>query len=335
MRRAFASLAIAVAAIASSDIAFADGWFDCGNNGCDSACCDSACDDCDAGSDCCCDCLTELIRPSDRCFDDFISPMIDFVHFEDPRNVTELRPIFVHHRFPKALGPLGVPAGGSLQLFALQFRFALTERLSLIAVKDGYAIDSSEGALGGLLDSGWADVTAGLKYNLLRNVKTGTLLSAGFTYEIPMGSEQTLQAVADGQFHFFASGGQRFCDGKAHFLSSVGLQLPVDQTAQSTTGHWNNHLDYRVHDKLYLFTESSWWHWLDEAEVGNAFGVSGLDLLNLPDTAVEGNDVVTHNVGLKIKPNRNTEFGLAYEFPLTGFEDIIRDRWTMDAIFRY
>ncbi|MCM2372020.1 hypothetical protein [Aporhodopirellula aestuarii] len=313
---------------------------DCGNVGCDSlACCDAA--------GCAESCLPKLdsfaqklgcggcIQKSDQCFDDFISPMIDFVHFEDPRNVTELRPIFAHHRFPNQLGPGGVPAGGSLQLFALQFRIALTERLSLIAVKDGYVIDSSEGALDGLLDSGWADVTAGLKYNLVRNVKTGTLLSAGFTYEIPMGSEQTLQSVGDGEFHFFATGGQRLFDGNAHVLSSFGWQLPVDQSVQSTTVHWNNHIDVRCHDKVYLFTENAWWHWTDDADTGSAFGVSGLDLLNLGDTAVEGNDVVTQNVGMKLKPKRNMELGMAYEFPLTDFEDIIRDRWTFDAIVRY
>ncbi|TWT95535.1 hypothetical protein [Neorhodopirellula pilleata] len=317
---------------------------DCDLLCCDSAtCCDSGCDA--AGGFGCCSALDSFaskltglgcIQPSDKCFDDFISPMIDFVHFEDPRNLTELRPIFVHHRFPNELGPLNVPAGGSLQLFALQFRIALTDRLSLIAVKDGYAIDNSEGDLDtALLNSGWADVTAGLKYNLVRNVKTGTLLSAGFTYEIPLGSKGTLQAVGDGQFHFFATGGQRLLDGRAHVLSSFGWQLPVDQSVQSTTVHWNNHLDVKVTDRIYLFTENSWWHWVDDANVGNAFGVSGLDLLNLGDTAVEGNDVVTHNVGAKFKPKRNIEAGMAYEFPLTDFEDIIRDRWTFDFIVRY
>ncbi|WP_404310236.1 hypothetical protein [Neorhodopirellula lusitana] len=316
--------------------------FDCGGSGY----CDAGCDGgCDSGQ---CTCLPALdsfakkltglgcIQKSDHCFDDFISPMIDFVHFEDPRNVTELRPIFMTHRFPNALGPGNVPAGGSIQLFALQFRIALTERLSLIAVKDGYIIDNSEGALdSALLNSGWADVSAGLKYNFVRNAKTGTLLSGGFTFEIPMGSEGALQSQGDGEFHFFATGGQRLLNGNAHILSSVGWQLPVDQSVQSTTIHWNNHLDVRVTDKFYLFTENSWWHWVDDANTGSSFGVSGLDLLNLNDTAVEGNDVVTHNVGMKFKPSGNVEAGMAYEFPLTDFEDIMKDRWTFDMIFRY
>ncbi|TWU38445.1 hypothetical protein [Novipirellula artificiosorum] len=321
------------------------------NQGCDSGCttaCDlSGCDGgCDSGCDSCAlgcgmgSCLGELsplkwIKPSDRCFDDFISPMIDFVHFEDPRNVTELRPIFVSHQFPSTLQPSGISAGGSLQLFALQFRIALTDRLSLIAVKDGYVIDNVDGTLGGILASGWADVTAGLKYNLIRNTKTGSLLSGGFTYEIPLGTERTGQAVGDGEFHFFATGGQRLLDGNAHVLSSFGWQLPVDQSVQSTTVHWNNHLDVKLTDSLYLFTENSWWHWTQDASVGAELGVSGQDLLNLSATNVAGNDLVTQNVGAKYKPRRNFEAGLAYEFPLTDFKDVIKDRVMIDMIFRY
>ncbi|WP_246146240.1 hypothetical protein [Rubripirellula lacrimiformis] len=321
----------------------------CQESCCDSGCCDGGCDSlagCNV-AEAASSCLPKLnsfarkldgmgfIQKSDHCFDDFISPMIDFVHFEDPRNLTELRPIFVHHNFPNTLGPANIPAGGSAQLIAMQFRIALTDRLSLIAVKDGYLIDNSEGQLDGLLDSGWADVTAGLKYNLIRNVKTGTLLSAGFTYEIPMGSERALQAVSDGEFHFFATGGQRLFDGQAHVLSSFGWQLPVDQSDQSTTVHWNNHFDVKLTDTVYLFTENSWWHWASDAFDGAALGVSGQDLLNLGASNVDGNNLVTHNVGMKYKPHGGLELGAAYEFPLTDFEDIIEDRWQFEAILRY
>lgn len=312
---------------------------------CDLFCCESL--DCDGGCDSCCvspapkrgcgaiSSLLGMIQPSDRCFDDFISPMIDFVHFEDPRTLTELRPIFVNHNFPGRLGPAEIPAGGNIQLIALQFRVALTERLSLIGVKDGYIVDNSNGALDGLLNSGWADITAGLKYNFLRDAQSGTLLSGGFTYEIPLGSEGALQSVGDGEFHFFATGGQRFADGNAHFLSSFGWQLPVDQSVQSTTVHWNNHFDVRVTDMCYLFTENSWRHWVDDADHGLALGVSGQDLINLGSTNVDGNDLVTHNLGVKVKPRRNVELGFAYEFPLTGFKDVIEDRYQVEAIFRY
>ncbi|TWU08442.1 hypothetical protein [Stieleria varia] len=307
---------------------------------CDSFGCDSGCDACGCDSSgCLCggflSGLKSRLRQSDHCFDDFISPMIDFVHFEDPRNLTELRPIFMTHQFPSTLGPANIPAGGSAQLFALQFRIALTERLSLIAVKDGYVIDNSEGALDGLLASGWADVTAGLKYNLIRDTKAGRLVSGGFTYEIPMGNKGTLQALGDGEFNVFASAGQRLLDGDAHYMTSVGYQFPVDGAIQTSSIHWLNHLDYRLTDRLYLLTENSWWHWLDDAENGAPLGVAGQDILNLPASNVAGNDLVTHNVGLKLKPNRNLEAGVAYEFPLTDFKDIIQDRVQLDLIIRY
>ena len=302
----------------------------CDSLSCDSGACDSVC-----GGASCLDTLTSKlgscgwIQPSDRCFDDFISPMINFVHFEDPRNLTELRPIFVTHQIPETLG------GGSAQLYALQFRIALTDRLSLIAVKDGYIVDNTTGAIDTLLDDGWADVSLGLKYNLIRDVQTGTLGSVGFTYEIPMGDEAALQSVGDGQFHIFATGGQRLLEGNAHFLSSVGYRFPVDDAVQTSSVHWSNHLDFRLTDRTYIFTEVAWWHWTDSADAGLALGVAGQDLFNLPVTDVTGNDLVTQNVGLRFKPRRNVEAGIAYEFPLTEFKDVIDNRVMLDLIVRY
>jgi hypothetical protein len=274
------------------------------------------------------------LQESDHCFDDFISPMINFVYFEDPRNVTELRPIFVSHDVPNTIGT-GIPAGGSIQLFAMQFRIALTDRLSLIAVKDGYIFDHTDGALDTLLNDGWADVTAGLKYNLIRDTTCGRLASVGMTYEIPMGSEDALQSLGDGEFHAFATGGQRLLDGNAHLLSNVGYRFPVNDFVQTSAIHWSNHLDVKLTDRVYAVTEAAWWHWTNSADSGLALGVAGQDLFNLSSTNVAGNDLVTQNVGLKFKANRNIESGIAYEFPLTGFQDVIEDRIQLDLILRY
>ncbi|MFK7818098.1 MAG: hypothetical protein AB8G99_05235 [Planctomycetaceae bacterium] len=275
-----------------------------------------------------------LIKSSDGCFNDFISPMINFVFFEDPRTLTELRPIFVNHRVPNTIGN-GIPAGGSIQLYALQFRAALTDRLSLIATKDGYIVDNTDGALDTLLGDGWADVSAGLKYNILRDPNSGTLASAGFTYEIPMGSSRALQGLGDGELHLFATGGQRLLGGDAHFLTSFGYRLPIDSDVNSTSFHWSNHVDFRVTDSIYAFTEIAWWHWTDSANNGAALGVAGQDLFNLPVNDVTGNDLVTQSVGLKLKPTASTEVGLAYEFPISGFDDVIDDRLMLDLIVRF
>ena len=306
--------------------------FSCDSLACDSGACDSlAC--CDSRAD---KLLSKLswIKPSDRCFDDFISPMINFVHFEDPRTITELRPIFLSHWVPDTIGN-NVPAGGTIQLIAAEFRIALTERLSLIGVKDGYIFDNTNGALGGLLDDGWASVTAGLKYNFLRDTQSGTLATAGVNYEIPIGSQDALQDIGDGEFHLYVTGGQRLLCGNAHWLSAFGWRVPADGGVQSESVHWSNHLDFRLTDKFYLVTEAAWWHWTDSADTGLPLGVAGQDLFNLNTTDVTGNDLVTQNVGVKFKPNRRTEWGLAYEFPLTAFKDVIESRLQAELILRY
>ena len=55
--------------------------------------------------------LGGLLKPSDHCFDDFISPMSNFIFFEDPRTLTEARAIFFHHQLPDSIGTLGLPGG--------------------------------------------------------------------------------------------------------------------------------------------------------------------------------------------------------------------------------
>jgi len=316
--------------------------------GCDSVACDSigclgtSC--CNASCDSCCESdaygsclsgLTNWIKPSDHCFDDFISPMSNFIFFEDPRTLTEARAVFFNHRLPDRVGSLGLP-GGDVQLYALQLRFALSERLSVIAVKDGFIVaDMDGGPLDDLLNDGWADVSAGLKYNLLRDTCSGTLLSAGFTYEIPIGSQRALQDIGDGELHLFLSGGKRLWNGQGHYMGAVGYRIPLDNDVQTSSIHWSNHIDVKLTDRVYAFTEVVWWHWTDSADAGLPLGVGGHDAFNLSSTNVSGNDLVTQNVGLKYKPSGNMELGVAYEFPVSDFKDVIDNRFQAELILRF
>jgi len=78
--------------------------------------------------------LLGFIAPTSLCHADFISPMTNPVYFEDPRTLTEVRTIFAQHAVPNR-APL---TGGNVQLLAAQVRVALTDRLSIIATKDGF-----------------------------------------------------------------------------------------------------------------------------------------------------------------------------------------------------
>ena len=270
----------------------------CGN------CCDG-CDSCDCGS-MCDERLFGLFKRSEPCFDSFISPMTNPVFFEDPRNLTEARAIFLQHNVPAATG------GGDVRLLALQLRAAITDRLSIIATKDGYIMSTNS-----LIDDGWADVAAGLKYVLFANPTTQRIMSAGFTYEMPVGSPRAFQGNGDGEFHIFATGGMEIFD-YGHWISASGFRLPGDRGAESSMWYWSNHLDYEVRDGWYAVAETNWFNWIDSGDNTALAGIEGGDLFNFGSTGVTGNNIVTQAFGVKYKRNRHRELGVAFEFPVTS-----------------
>lgn len=278
---------------------------------------------------CCCDegcALPELLLgcfcPTSRCFDDWISPMTNPVFFEDPRTLTELRGIFLQHKVPGAVG------GGDIQVYAVQMRAALTERLSIVAAKDGYLVSSNP-----VVGDGWADVSVGLKYNLIRDCCNEMLLSTGFEYDMPVGTPRALQGRGDGEFHLFLTGGAELCCDW-HYLSAFGLRLPVDDEEGETSLYWSQHVDYHLGYGLYTLAEFNWYHWT-ESGAGGIPGVSGVDLFNLGSTGIAGDNIVTGAFGVKYKPNRLTEIGVAWENPLSEQRDLIENRLTVDLILRY
>ncbi|MCA9240419.1 MAG: hypothetical protein KDA37_09475 [Planctomycetales bacterium] len=301
----------------------------CGSDCCGSDCCgcDGCCDACG-----CCDCCSccdsgllglGLIKRSDHCFDNWISPITNPVFFEDPRTLTEARVIFLQHKVPG-----GATAGGDVQLLAVQLRGAITERLSIIATKDGYAWSSNP-----VVQDGWADVALGLKYNLIRDTRNQVLVSTGVVYELPVGSTRTKQGNGDGEFHLFLTGGAQLCCDW-HVLSAFGLRLPTNGFEEETSLYWSNHVDCHLGHGFYALAEFNWYHWLEDG--GNGIpGVSGGDLMNLGSTGIAGNNIVTGAFGVKYKPSGNYELGLAWENPLTQRRDLIENRLTLDLILRY
>ncbi len=248
--------------------------------------------------------------------------MTNPVFFEDPRTLTEARFIFINHQIPDGLG------GDGIQVYAMQVRAALTERLSLIATKDGFITSQNP-----LIEDGFADIAAGLKYNLLRDVRRGRLLSAGMTFEIPSGSTKSLQGNGNGEFNFFVTGGMRIGE-RWHLLSASGIREPADTNLENRSWYWSNHLDRRIGDRLYAFTELNWFNYTSS---GTAFPlpVEGGDLINLGSEGITGNDLVTNAIGIKAKPRSNMEAGLAFEYPLTARQGIMENRLTADLIIRY
>lgn len=267
--------------------------------------------------------LLGLFAPSDASFGNFISPISNPVFFEDPRTLTEAKLIFLNDHLPSSLG------GNNFQLYALQLRFALTDRLSIIATKDGYMVSQSD-----VLQDGWANIALGLKYNLYKDACAQRIFSVGGTFQIPVGTPRSLQGNGDGEFDLFASGGMQI--GECwHLVSTTGFRLACDPNDQTDSWYWSSHIDRRLTPwGLYALYEVNWYHWLRSSDAF-PIPVDGLDLANLGAQGVAGNNVVTNAIGVKWSPSINQEIGVAWEFPLTSNRDILQDRLNFNWIIRY
>src|SRR5215471_13536283 len=73
---------------------------------------------------------------SDRAFEGFIGPITNPVLTKDPRSLTEFRFLFVDDYIPSEHALFH---GGDFQVFGFEVRVALTDRLTFIADKDGFA----------------------------------------------------------------------------------------------------------------------------------------------------------------------------------------------------
>ncbi len=264
-----------------------------------------------------------LVARSDQRFAGFISPMTNPVFFEDPRINTEAKFIFLQQKIPLAAG------SGDVQLYGVQVQAALTDRLSIVADKDGFIVSQNP-----LVDDGWADVAVGLKYLLLADACHQRLLSVGVSYELPVGTPRALQGNGDGEFHLYLTGAALLAD-RWRWISGSGFRLPSDPAAESRVWYWSNHVSYQLSDMLYVLSEFNWYHWMGAGQQTALAGVEGGDLINLGSVGVAGNDIVTGAIGLKLKPHAGMEIGVAWEVPLTRRRDLLENRLTVDWILRY
>lgn len=273
-------------------------------------------------------CMQRGLFESDRAFDGFIGPITNPVLTKDPRSLTEARLLFVQNRLPGET-PL---TGGDFQVYAMQLRLALTDRLTFIADKDGYAVINPSRAP---RRDGWLNVAAGLKYTFIRDVENQFLVTGGFMYEPQTGESSVFQGHGDGLFTFFGTVGKEFgaCN---HALFNFGYQVPVDSAQNSSFFFTQLHLDRQMFGWFYPLVEVNWYHWVAGGDRGlpPALG-EGDGLLNLGTSGVAGNDLVTVALGFKIKLSPCTEFGAAWEVPVSNRRDLIDHRLTADFILRY
>jgi hypothetical protein len=284
---------------------------------------------------------------SDHAFDNFncrgdlISPVSNPFFFEDPRALTEVRPIFIFQTAPSN-SPL---RGGDSFFFGTQARLAFTDRWSLVINKFGFVTldsdnhDPAAGPTGNHTD--FAELWLGPKWTFLRNEQAGRVAAVGLTFEIPTGSDRVFQNTGDLGLDPYVSFGQTFgrtSYGTFNFLAAGGYSFATDDKRTEYL-HGSLHLDYDVGNlhRIYPLAELNWFH---TTKFGRAtdFGGEGADLVNFGSrTVAGGRDLVTLALGARYKFRGldNYQVGGAFEFPLTNRKDLADFRFTLDFIIRY
>lgn len=264
---------------------------------------------------------------SDRAFPNFIGPISNPILTKDPRSLTELRPLFINNNFP---GANPVLQGGSAQIVAAQARFALTERLTLTADKDGWANIRANGLPH---QSGFLNIGAGLKYTFVRDVENQFLAAVGIMYEIPSGEDAVFQGNGPGLWTGYVTVGKEFGDNY-HVIVNAGYQIG-NSRYNSDMAYAQLHLDKQICGWLYPLVELNWFGYTSGGNVlPRALG-EGDGLVNFGTMNVSGLNIVTGAVGLKAMLSRNVEVGVAYETPLTSRDNLFNHRVIAELILRY
>ena len=285
--------------------------------------------DADAYTNCGCCCRQRGFLESDRAFPNFIGPISNPILAKDPRSMTEARFLFINNWFPNNHAVMN---GGDAQVYALQLRFALTERLTLIADKDGIAsINPGNGST----NTGLLNIGVGLRYLFIRDVENQFLLSGGFMWEPQTGYGNVFQSHGDGTFTLFGTAAKEF-DCCTHGIINFGYQFPFDRVDNSSFFYTSLHLDRQLMGWLYPLVELNWFHYTDGGNRGLPAAVGeGDGLINLGTSGVAGNDLVTVAVGASAILNDHMQTGFVWETPISNREDLIDHRITFEFILRY
>jgi hypothetical protein len=274
---------------------------------------------------------------SDQAFNNFISPVSNPFLFEDPRALTEVRPIFLYQQTPHS-NPIF--RGGDVEFFGTQARLAVTERLSFVINKLGLVWMEPHNHIDGFEPHmGFGELWLGPKYTFWRDDQCGRIAAAGLTFQIPTGSSKVFQDTGTLSLVPYISFGQSFGRtnyGAFDFLGTAGYAFSVDDK-RSDYFFTSLHLDYDVGGlhKIYPLVELNWFHYTDGGHRTN-LGFEGGDLFNFGSGGVNGKDTVSIAVGARYKLSECVQFGGAAEFPLTGgHHDLLDYRLIFDVILRY
>ncbi len=236
-----------------------------------------------------------------------------------------MRPIFAYHR----IDPGFITGDGEAQLYALQIRYAINDRLAFIATQDGYFnIDLKNGAS---LD-GWMDLAAGFKYALIDDPANHFILTPGLTFHIPTGDKEVFQGRGSGEWNPFISAEKGWDD--FHLTANLGVRIPNDSDKQSTVMHYSMMADYYVCQYFIPFVVANGWTVLSEGK-NLPLTSEGYDVINFGSSLANGVTQMTIGGGFRSRLAKNIDFGVAYEKSVLSPEGLTDDRFTFDVCIRF
>jgi hypothetical protein len=262
----------------------------------------------------------------------FAEPIGNSLYFESPFIDTNIRMLYLYHDFPtnSAIG------GGDLNVWAAQVRFALTDRLAIIAPKDGWS-DLNAGILPE--NSGWNDATIGLKYAFIVNEEIDYFLTGGLRWEWHNGESDVLQGRDGGNDELspFISVAKAW--GRYNFMANITGRIPLDDDEGNYIVSWDLHLDTEIAPDVlpgfHPLIEIHALHYLSDGD-SVPINVGGLDFSNIGATDVSGNNVFWGDIGFRWKLTPNLSWGAAYGFPISNpGNSILNQRVTVDFVFRF
>jgi hypothetical protein len=272
---------------------------------------------------------------SDIGFNVFSSPITNPFLFEDPRALTEVRPIFMWQGTPTS-NPIF--HGGDIVFAGFQARLALTQRLSVVMNELGAIWMEPHNPVGDFAThSGISELRIGPKYTFYRCEESGCVAAAGLTFDIPIGPHKVFQDTGSLSLEPYVSVGKNFgasAYGSFNFLGTIGYSVAAD--SQRTDFLFTSlHLDYdvgRLHI-IYPMIELNYFYYASSGSV-QPVNFEGRDLFNFGATSVSGHNSTSMAIGARYKFNECWQAGLAYEFPLSG-KDLMDFRITADVIYRF
>ena len=281
-------------------------------------------------------------------FDGYHKPIVAPYLFEDPFVTTNAVPYFLWHDFPEQ----SVFDGGALYAAALQLRVAVTDRVAIIATKDGFVWNRNGNPL--LEDSqGFMNLAARVKVSLWENREAGQIVSGILRIEVPTGSSDQYQGWGNGMAVPSLSGA--FSTGPVRWIGDLGAQIPFDGSDQSSSIFYHVYAGLDLTPHVQPFVQLSGLRWiesgngklpirlkhggtlsLDTVQTVLATGsFEGADVMNLGSEQVDNLDLITAAVGVHVPLAEHVTLSVAYERPITEPKGIFQQRLTSALVLEF